>query len=328
MSVILPKRLGKGSHVRVIAPSQALVKSDDLKHAQAAWEKAGFKISFGKHAHENRAVAARLEDLHDAFADKRVDAIVAGTGGAYSLELINGLDKALIRKNPKVVMGYSDTTSLLNAITQQTGLVTFYGPLFMALHWAQKHLPYTLDAMKQTLCTPKAWMYKPSTHWKDCYDYWTQPERVNIGPVALNPGTAEGVLVGGHTANVLKLAACGQLGNLAGKILFLETIKHMDAISQDMTTCTLFETLWVLAQQPGADKVQGLMFGRMQDRSWVSMDSLRDYLNMLPAFRNKPAVGNMDFGHTFPIITLPIGGTVQLKVQKNGASLKVAAAVV
>jgi muramoyltetrapeptide carboxypeptidase LdcA involved in peptidoglycan recycling len=73
----------------------------------------------------------RLADLHGAFADPSIEAVLSVIGGAHSAEMLPGLNVDLVRSNPKVFCGYSDTTSLLHAIHVKTGLVTFYGPVLI-----------------------------------------------------------------------------------------------------------------------------------------------------------------------------------------------------
>ena len=96
----------------------------------------GLSVSYGEHVDErdrydSSSISSRLSDLHTAFVDHDIDAILTVIGGHNSNELLPHLDFDLIAANPKIVCGYSDITALLNAITSQTGIVTYYGP-----HWS------------------------------------------------------------------------------------------------------------------------------------------------------------------------------------------------
>src|SRR3989344_1311586 len=150
-NIIKPKKIEKGAYIRVIAPvrSLKLLSDDNKKKAIAQLEKIGFKLSFGKHVDEidefnSSSVESRIEDLHDAFADKTVDAILTVIGGYNSNQLLQYIDYELIAQNPKIICGFSDVTALANAITAKTGMITYIGPHFSS--WGMKHgFEYSLE---------------------------------------------------------------------------------------------------------------------------------------------------------------------------------------
>ena len=111
----------------------------------------GFKIKLGKSVRERNGFLAgtdkeRLEDLHQAFADKEVSAIWCIRGGYGTTRFLPEIDFTLIKKNPKVLIGYSDITALHTAIHQNTGLVTFHGPVAASTfsEYAKNHVVNTL----------------------------------------------------------------------------------------------------------------------------------------------------------------------------------------
>lgn len=118
------KKLTKGSHIRVVSPSSSIKRLGGFEANLAAKEKLeelGFKTSFSKHyfesdIFESASIASRVEDLHEAFLDDSVDAVLATIGGFNSNELLPYLDYDLIAKHPKIICGYSDSTAFLNAI--------------------------------------------------------------------------------------------------------------------------------------------------------------------------------------------------------------------
>ena len=143
-NVIRPIKLKPGGHIRVIAPvrSLKLLSESSKQEAINRLERAGFKISFAKNVNEidefnSSSVESRIEDLHEAFSDKKVDAILTVIGGYNSNQLLQYLDYNLIAKNPKIICGFSDVTALNNAITAKTGMITYIGPHFSS--WGMKH---------------------------------------------------------------------------------------------------------------------------------------------------------------------------------------------
>ena len=100
-------------------------------------EQIGFKISFGKHIEENNSfnstsIVSRIEDLHDAFADKNVKVIMTVIWDYNSNQLLEYIDYDLIKNNSKILVGYFDITALQNAIFRETGIITYSGPHFFS----------------------------------------------------------------------------------------------------------------------------------------------------------------------------------------------------
>ena len=135
MKIIKPKKLQKGDTVAIVSPSGSV--PDKLKNqfnkGVKFLENLGLKVKIGKNAlkkfyYSGGTVAERLNDIHDAFSDKEVKAIIMSTGGASANHLLEGLDFGLIRDNPKIFCGISDGTTLLNPIFSKSGLVTYHGP--------------------------------------------------------------------------------------------------------------------------------------------------------------------------------------------------------
>lgn len=132
------KKLTKGSHIRVLSPSSSIERLGGFEAnllAKEVLEKLGFQVSFSKHYLENdilysASITSRVEDLHEAFADPSVDAILATIGGFNSNELLPYLDYDLISKNPKIICGYSDSTAFLNAIFAKAKIQTYMGPAY------------------------------------------------------------------------------------------------------------------------------------------------------------------------------------------------------
>ena len=131
---LLAPAIKAGSRIAIVSPASAA--KHDRVHEGADWlRRQSYEPVLARHAlgsgplYFSGTVAERLDDLHAAFADPAIDAIVCTRGGWGSAELLEGLDLDLIRAHPKPLLGYSDITSLHSWIGQQAGLVTFHGPM-------------------------------------------------------------------------------------------------------------------------------------------------------------------------------------------------------
>src|SRR3989338_6035181 len=153
--IIFPKKLTAGSHIRVVAPScsLSLIAAENRKLSNERLGKMGFNISFGDHVEESdgftsSSIESRVSDLHAAFSDDTVDAVLPVIGGFNCNQLLRYLDWELLRAHPKILLGYSDTTALQNALFAKTSVVAYSGPAWST--FAQKlHFEYTLEYFKK-----------------------------------------------------------------------------------------------------------------------------------------------------------------------------------
>src|SRR5438270_80011 len=150
---IKPKHLSAGDTVGLVAPASAAFEADEIQFAREQFEAIGFKVEIGPHAFDKWGYFAghdrdRAEDINRMFADDRIAAVVCYTGGWGSPRVLPYLDFDLIARKPKIFIGYSDITALLNPIHQRTGLVTFHGPVGSSVLD-----PYSLDNFRRVLMT-------------------------------------------------------------------------------------------------------------------------------------------------------------------------------
>lgn len=148
---IIPSALKAGDTIGLVCPAYPLLAEMDLQIAQETLQALGFKVKVGKHIGDRYGYLAgsdkdRANDLHEMFKDKSVKGILAIHGGWGCARVLPHLDFELIKNNPKVLIGYSDITALLNAIYAKTGLVTFHGPVASSTWNA-----FTVDHFKQLL---------------------------------------------------------------------------------------------------------------------------------------------------------------------------------
>ena len=157
---VKPKALQKGDTIGVIAPGSPMNRSQLEKGIQYL-QNQGFQVLVGKNVyHQSDGFQAgndaeRAADLNEMFANPEVDAIFCARGGYGSIRLLEKLDFELVRQNPKIIIGYSDITSLITAIYLKTGLVTFHGPMVASELYRDDVDFYNAPNMLKALTTPE-----------------------------------------------------------------------------------------------------------------------------------------------------------------------------
>ena len=323
--VVVPPRLRPGAHVRVIAPARSLAMIGPGTRAIADERFAALRLrlSFGRHVEERDAfvsssIRSRVEDLHDAFVDESVDAVLTVIGGFNSHQLLPHLDWGLLGDHPKILCGFSDITALQNAVFARTGVVTYSGPHYSSFGM-RDHFDDTLDWFVECLFTSDEIELLPSSTWTDDEEWFLDQDdrhpRPNEGWWVLNQGSAEGRLVGGNASTFALLNGTPYEPSLADAILFLEDDYEAQPHHFD-------RWLTSILQQPSADRIRGLIVGRFQLRSGMTRELLTLIVENHPVLRSVPVLANVDFGHTSPALTLPVGGSVQVEAGDSGATLR------
>ena len=231
MERIHPESLVFGDEVRVIAPSRSLavISRENRFIANDHFRELGIQISYSKNAEEiddftSSSIDSRIEDMHEAFSNKNVKGILTVIGGFNSNQLLRYIDWKIIGKNPKVLCGFSDVTTLNNSIFTKTGLVTYSGPHYST--FSQKlYLDYTLDYFKKCLFSKDSFKVEPSKTWSDDDWYKNQEERNLIGNrgwFVINSGIAEGTILGGNLSTFNLLQGTEYFPDMDNSILFLE----------------------------------------------------------------------------------------------------------
>jgi muramoyltetrapeptide carboxypeptidase len=317
MAPNVPRRLRAGDTVRVIAPARSrsmVLEHDHSDIIERRFADLGLRLSYGDHvderdAFDSSAIQSRVHDLHAAFADPTVAAIITVIGGFNSNELLPYLDWDLIGANPKPFCGFSDITALHNAILARTGIVTYLGP-----HWSsfgmRDQFERTLRSFTEAMFDDRRMPQQPSDHWTDDLWFLDQDDRTlrpNDGWWNLQPGMAAGRIVGGNLCTLNLLQGTAFMPALADAVLFLE-----DDVTTDAPTFA--RNLTSLLQLPEASTVRGLVIGRFQLASGLTRDLLAEIVSRQPALAGRPVLGNADFGHTSPLLTVPVGGWAELAV--------------
>jgi len=319
MKKIYSKKLQVGDEIRIITPSRSIgiISPTNREIANDRLSELGFKLSFGKNVEENddfnsSSIKSRVADLHKAFLDTKVKAIFTVIGGFNCNQLFKYIDWEIIKNNPKIFIGYSDTTALQNTIFTKTGLITYSGPAWST--FGQKfHFDYTLDYFKKCLMSDEVFSINPSKDWSDDAWYLDQNKRKlikNDGWLVINKGSASGTLLGANLCTFNLLQGTEYFPDLKNSVLFLEDDEESRPENFD-------RDLQSLVHQPSFKGVKGIVIGRFQKVSNMTNQKLIKIIKSKLELKNLPVIANVDFGHTSPIITFPIGGEVSIDTKKK-----------
>ena len=278
----------------VLPASQAFEASTvDLGGEQL--EALGFRVKVGAHALAKHGYLAgtdteRAGDLMAMFRDPEVDAVFCFSGGWGTPRLLPLLDFDAIRANPKPLVGYSDVTALLNSIHQQTGLVTFHGPIA-----ASNLRPFNREHLRRVVMStePIGVLSNPPKE-----DDELVPRSYRI--LTLTPGTCRGRLVGGNLTLVCALMGTPWEIDTEGAILLLEDVEEeLYRVDRMLTQ---------LAQGGKLAKAAGIVFGYCTDCPVEGPSfSLEELLHQHIGSVGVPAMAGLAFGHREKQLTLPIG---------------------
>ena len=265
--------------------------------------------------HTAGTIQERVDALHGFFRNKKINGILSFWGGYQSHQLLEYLDYDLIRRNPKPFLGYSDTTSLHVGIHKKTGLVTFSGPA--GITFGKPSVPeFTWRHFENVLMAPSLpLLLTPSAEYSDnkWYDEKPTPRlhfKSNPGWKVFRPGKAEGRLIGGNLGTMLLTAGTEYWPQMKGKILFVEE-------DESESSKTLDRMFTQLRQMGVYKQIAGLIVGRIHgDVKLSDADSLEMILNDALRGYAFPVITGVDFGHTDPLITIPLGIKCRMNTRK------------
>jgi muramoyltetrapeptide carboxypeptidase LdcA involved in peptidoglycan recycling len=336
--VIRPRKLQGGDRVAAVTLSWG--GPGQIPHRYQAGKRQ-FEQEFGVEVVETahalrdpewirRNPAARAEDLMQAFADPSIQGIISTIGGDDSIRLLPFLDPATIRANPKVFLGYSDTT-VTHWACFQAGLGTFYGPSFMSGFAENAGMfPYMVEAVRRSIFAsdPLGVLEPNPDGWTAEFLEWEDPETQSIRR-KLNPpepwrflqgsGVTEGRLFGGclEVVEFLRGTDVWPAAEAWGEvILFLETSEEAPKPRVLERALRSYAAMGVLG------RIRGLLLGR--PGGGVSPDDFSAYDEaVLRVVRDEeglsdlPVVTRMDFGHTDPILVLPFGVPTRIDAERQ-----------
>lgn len=336
MKFVKPSRLKEGDTLAVLSPSKGLpskypqVYKLGLKTIE---EKFNLKVKEYPTARADRDFlyknpAKRAEDVNKAFENKEVKAVIASIGGDESVRILPHLNQKTIAANPKIVMGFSDITTLLTHVNQ-LGLVTFYVPMIMAGFSQIDSLPGKFtDHVRGMLFKPNvSYQYEPYEDYSEGYPDWALEENLGkVNPAKKSTGwnwlqgksVVQGELFGG-CIEVLEWMKGTEFWPGSdfweGKILFFETSEEVPP--------PLHVTRWLrnYGVQGVFEKSRGILFGRARGYSDQEKKKLDEAIVSVVSKEfdrpDLPIVSNMDFGHTDPQLILPLGAKAEIDCEKR-----------
>ena len=314
LGLIKPKVLAPGATIGLITPATPVTNPDTLANAYRALKYFGFKVKVGKNVAKRTGyfgspVEGRVEDLHAAFRDPEVDAVFAMRGGYGAQHLLDKIDYDLIRKNPKVFLGYSDITALHLAFNKHAGLVTFHGPNSLSefTSYTQAHFKRAMFETKPLgeLSNPTETNQIRSEH----------PTRIIVS------GKATAPIIGGNLTLISTLMGTPYEIDCRGKILLIEDIGEepyrMDRMLMQLHLAGKFK-----------DAV-GIVVGECVDckpsdykPSIGSNFSLGEVLDAILGKLTIPVFYGLTFGHTDDQLTLPMGVVSEMDADRGILAIK------
>jgi len=322
VNIIKPNKLKKGDTLGIVATSTTInvAGEESVKRGYDYLRSKGFKIVEAPncrktYGHAAGTIQKRVDALHQMFENPEIDGIMAFWGGFQSHQLLEYLDYKLIKRNPKPFIGYSDTTALGVGIFAKTGLVTFSGPAVVTFT-SPKVIPYSWEYFEKVLMSGKTPLtIKPSATYTDNKWYLRKDKKVILekaeGWKTYNSGKAEGQIIGGNLGTMLLLNGTDYWPDLRGKILFVEE-------DEEETSKTIDRLFTKLRQIGTFDQIKGLVVGRFQTETEFSKkDSFEMILKDALKGYDIPVLYDVDFGHTQPLLTIPMGIRCRLDAGKK-----------
>jgi muramoyltetrapeptide carboxypeptidase LdcA involved in peptidoglycan recycling len=325
--VLKPPRLRPGHLAAIASPSwggPAAFPATYEAGLRVLRDELGLRVRELPHARDSAASPrARADDLNRAFRDPEVRLVLASIGGDDSILVLPHLDAEAARRDPKVVMGYSDTTTLLVWLAR-LGVVSFHGPSVMAGLAQAPALPDRfMDHVRRVLFDAEPVGYAPYGAFCEGYADWgdpssagrTNPLRPDAGPRWLQGrGRHAGPLLGGCIEVLEFLRGTPWLpldaATWDGRVLFFETSEEAPAPRAVKRMLRSYGVAGVF------DRVTGLLVGRPRDYPDDRKRALDEAVLEIVAGEfgrtDLPVVTNLDFGHTDPQWILPLGARVEV----------------
>ncbi|HLP91906.1 MAG TPA: LD-carboxypeptidase [Nostocaceae cyanobacterium] len=292
-TIIKPPRLKIGDTIGLVAPA-GIIDAEDIETAKASLAKLGLKTKTGKHILDKYGYLAgtdsnRAQDINTMFADNSVKAIISMRGGWGCNRILPLLNYPLIRSHPKIIIGYSDITSLLLAINARSRLITFHGAVATST-WND----FTINYIQRILFNGEAVTMQNNDH---------EEGKINI----ITPGTARGKLVGGNLSVLAAMVGSGYLPSWRNGILFVEDIGEdiyrLDRMLTQLKTAGIFH------------QISGFIFGQCTncksddgEPSFTLMEILQEHIQPLKI----PAWYGSMIGHIRDKFTVPVGLDVEI----------------
>jgi len=313
---IIPKKLKIGDTIGLAAPGFAV---DDEKLTQMVnfLEKSGFKVfqtgRIGQYGYFSNTDQQRANDINELFANTAVDAILCARGGYGCTRILDLIDYDVIKNNPKIILGFSDITALLQAILTKTGLIGFHGPVGTTLE-----NKYAQSCIETLIMNAQAGaLIKPVSLEGASYEQNTEYERYTI-----YPGIAKGKIVGGSLTLICALIGTPYEVDFTAAIVCLEDVEEKPYRVDRMLTQLLATKTFKNAA--------GIAFGVFAGCDQIKSDknfTLKEVIENRISGMELPSAYGLSFGHVPDNCTLPIGALASFNSQTLEISIEEAVVI-
>lgn len=323
------QKLKTGDCISIFSPSSPITYTvpKRFERAKAFLTDKGFKIIdgalTGKHDYyRSGTIKERVDELNDLIRNPQIKCIMSTIGGMNSNSILPYIDYEAFKKNPKIIIGYSDITAILLAIYAKTGINTFYGPALVASFGEYpSFVDYTYRYFKEILIddTLIPYEFKMPEFWTDEYINWAdqnrEKERHRNQWITVNDGIVRGRLIGGNLNTMQGVWGSEYMPEIKeGDILFIE-----DSLKD---AATIERSFSLLKLNGVFDKVSGIILGKHE--LFDDMKTGRKpYEILLEVLNNRkiPCIADFDCCHTHPMLTLPIGVEIELDATNRKISM-------
>ncbi len=307
MKNLKPPRLRRGDLIGVISPSSTPSAQEKIDKGVQYLEHLGYRVRVGRHAMAEHGYLAgtddlRAEDLNEMLRDPSVKAVFATRGGYGTPRLLQLVDYNAVRRNPKILVGYSDLTALQLALYKKTGLITFSGPMVGVEMWDSID-PFTEEHFWRTITSSAR------------IGVLRNPEGEQVS--FYNRGKASGILIGGNLSLLVSLLATPYLPNLRETLLVLEDVDEAPH---------RVDRMFAQLHHAGITKnIAGLILGKFTD--CVPFDPAKPHLTVEQVLEDVlrritcPVLANFQYGHVAKKLTVPIG--VKAILDTRAGALKI-----
>jgi len=300
MKLIKPKALKKGDIVGVCAPASPLKSREALTKGVNYLEGMGYRVELGKHILDEYGYLAgedeyRAQDFNYMVSDPKIKAIIFTRGGFGSSRILPLIDFENLKRNPKIIVGYSDITALQLAIFKKIGMVTFAGPM-VASEFGQNFSGVTEELFWNMLTSNKP-IGNISKYFANKME-------------TISTGKAVGRLIGGNLSIISSMVGTKYFPSMDNAILMLEEVEEAPYRVDRM--------LHQLKYAGVLEKISGILLGDFSTcKPWKKVPSLTLGQIFDKLLKNQPTISNLHFGHVKNPITLPFGVRVKIDTRKK-----------
>lgn len=301
--LVRPPRLKAKEIIGLISPASAPSSAEKVEKAVSYLERCGYRVRLGKHVLDQRGYLAgsdedRAGDLNEMLRDRSVRAIIALRGGYGTPRILDRVDYRALRKDPKIIVGYSDLTALQLAVLRHSSLVTFSGPMAAVEMWNGMD-PFTEEHFWKMITEPTSagLLLNPAD----------DPVRMS------GTGMVRGRLMGGNLSLVVSLLGTRFCPRFDGSILVVEDVDEAPH---------RVDRMFVQLKYAGVlDSIRALVLGRFTE--CVPSDPSKPHLTIDQVLSDVvgsvdvPVLANLQYGHIPKKLTLPLGTTAVLNASEG-----------